>query len=110
MAKERKSEPAQLISFIRGDLDWIVLKAMDKNRARRYQTVNSLALDVQRFLEHQPVAARPPGRLYLLGKFIRRNRLAVGAGFSLAVSLLAGLVISTGLYKRERLALGEQLR
>ncbi|MES2476229.1 MAG: serine/threonine-protein kinase [Verrucomicrobiota bacterium] len=110
VAKDRKSEPAQLISFIRGDLDWIVLKAMDKNRARRYQTVNSLALDVQRFLEHQPVAARPPGRFYLLGKFIRRNRLAVGAGISLAISLLAGLVISMGLYKRERQALGEQLR
>ncbi|MES2924058.1 MAG: serine/threonine-protein kinase [Verrucomicrobiota bacterium] len=109
-AKDRKAEPAQLISYIRGDLDWIVLKAMDKNRARRYQTVNSLALDVQRFLEHQPVAARPPGRLYLLGKFIRRNRLAVGAGIALAISLLAGLVISTGLYKRERQALGEQLR
>lgn len=110
IAQDRKSEPAQLISYIRGDLDWIALKALDKNRARRYQTVNSLALDVQRFLDYQPVSARPPGRLYLLGKFIRRNRLAVGAGLSLAASLLAGLVISTGLYKRERQALGEQLR
>ncbi len=110
VAKDRKAEPAQLISFIRGDLDWIVLKAMDKNRSRRYQTVNSLALDVQRFLEHQPVSARPPGKLYLMGKFIRRNRLAVGAGISLALSLLAGLIISMGLYKRERRALGEQLR
>jgi hypothetical protein len=110
VAKDRKAEPTQLISFIRGDLDWIVLKAMDKNRSRRYQTVNSLARDVQRFLEHQPVAARPPGRLYLLGKFIRRNRLAVGAGVALTASLVAGLVISTSLYKRERQALGEQLR
>jgi len=110
VAKDRKAEPTQLISFIRGDLDWIVLKAMDKNRSRRYQTVNSLARDVQRFLEHQPVAARPPGRFYLLGKFIRRNRLAVGAGITLATSLVAGLVISTSLYKREREALGEQRR
>ncbi|GAA5130135.1 serine/threonine-protein kinase [Luteolibacter yonseiensis] len=110
VAKDRKAEPTQLVSFIRGDLDWIVLRAMDKNRARRYQTVNSLARDVQRFLEHQPVTARPPGRLYLLEKFIRRNRLAVSAGIALAASLVAGLVISTGLYKRERQALREQLR
>ena len=49
---------------------------------------------MQRFLEYQPVTARPPGRFYLLGKFIRRNRLAVGAGISLALSLLAGLVVT----------------
>jgi serine/threonine protein kinase len=110
VAKDRKSEPAHLTGLVRGDLDWIVLKAMEKNRARRYQTVNSLALDVQRFLEHQPVSARPPGGFYLLGKFIRRNRLAVGAGVAVAVSVLAGLVISTALYKRERQALGEQRR
>lgn len=109
-AQNRKSEPQHLISFIRGDLDWIVLKAMEKNRTRRYHTVNSLALDVQRFLDFQPVSARHPGRLYLLGKFIRRNRLAVGAGIALAISLLVGLVISTALYKRERQALSEQLR
>ena len=110
VAKDRKSEPTHLISFIKGDLDWIALKAMEKNRTRRYQTVNSLALDVQRFLKHQPVIARHPGRLYLLGKFIRRNRLAVSASISLLISLLAGLVISTGLYKRERQSLREQLR
>ena len=110
IANERRTEPAPLVGYIKGDLDWIVLKAMEKSRSRRYQTVNNLALDVQRFLEHQPVSARPPGHFYLLGKFIRRNRLAVGTGVSLAVSVLAGLVISMGLYKRERQALGEQLR
>jgi serine/threonine protein kinase len=110
LARDRKTEPSQLISYVRGDLDWIVMKALEKNRTRRYQTVNSLALDVQRFLRHQPVIARPPGHFYLLGKFIRRNRLAFGAGTSLAILTLAGFVISTTLYKRERLALAEQLR
>ncbi|MEO5914063.1 MAG: serine/threonine-protein kinase [Luteolibacter sp.] len=104
VAEERKAGPAQLINSIRGDLDWIVMKAMEKDRARRYQTVNGLALDVLGFLAHQPVTARPPGSLYLLGKFIRRNRLAVSAGVSLTVLLMAGLVISTMLYRRERQA------
>ena len=110
LAKDRKSEPAQLISSVRGDLDWIVMKAMEKERSRRYQTVNSLALDVQRYLEHQPVSASPPGKLYLLGKFIRRNRIAFGAGLSLTIMLVAGLVVSTTLYERERRARNEQLR
>jgi serine/threonine protein kinase len=110
IAKCRKMEPAQLIHHIRGDLDWIVLKALDNNRARRYQTVNDLALDLQNFLENRPISARPPSRLYPVVKFIRRNRLAVAAGTSLGLSLLAGLIISTRLYNRERIALGEQLR
>jgi serine/threonine protein kinase/tetratricopeptide (TPR) repeat protein len=106
----RHVEPNRLVSFVRGDLDWIVMKAMEKNRNRRYQTVNSLAMDVQRFLNNEAVIARPPGNLYLLGKFVRRNRIAVVSGGLVAISLVGGLGAATSLYLRERKALVEQAR
>jgi eukaryotic-like serine/threonine-protein kinase len=110
IAARRHAEPRQLVSLLRGDLDWIVMKAMSKDRNRRYQTVNGLAADVQRFLDHQPVVARKPGTRYLLGKFIQRNRLACLAGLLIGVSVLGGLGVSTWLYLRERAALKEQAR
>ena len=110
IATRRHAEPRQLVSLLRGDLDWIVMKAMAKDRNRRYQTVNGLAADVQRFLDHQPVVARKPGTRYLLGKFIQRNRLACLAGLLIGVSVLGGLGVSTWLYLRERAALQEQAR
>ncbi|MDB6076537.1 MAG: serine/threonine protein kinase, partial [Akkermansiaceae bacterium] len=110
IAARRHLEPQRLISFVRGDLDWIAMKAMERNRNRRYQTVNSLAMDVQRFLNNQPVIARPPGRFYLFGKFVRRNRLAVVSCVAVALSLIAGLGAAMTLYFRERQALVEQAR
>jgi serine/threonine protein kinase len=109
-ARNRQAEPLQLIGSVRGDLDWIVMKAMEKSRSRRYQTVNSLALDVQRYLEDQPVLARPPAKTYLIGKFVRRNRAAVVAGVSLAFLLIAALVVTSTMYKREQLARNQQVR
>jgi len=105
-SRERERSAAAL----RGDLDWIVIKAMDKDRSRRYQTVNSLAMDIRRFLANEPVIARRPSRLYLYGKFFRRNRVACISGIAVGLSLVGGLGAATVLYLRERLALVEQER
>ncbi|WP_193214191.1 serine/threonine protein kinase [Luteolibacter marinus] len=99
IAARRRTEPASLIAAIRGDLDWIVLKAMEKARARRYQTVNSLAMDLERYLHDQPVLARPPGRIYLAGKFVRRNKLAVALSAVIMLLLLTALAVTTVLYR-----------
>ena len=74
-------EPAKLTKLVRGELDWIVMKALEKDRNRRYETANGLALDVQRYLADEPVEACPPTVGYRLRKFVRRNKapvLAVG--------------------------------
>ncbi|MES2658876.1 MAG: protein kinase [Verrucomicrobiota bacterium] len=97
-------------SSLRGDLDWIVIKAMEKDRRRRYQTVNSLAMDLKRFLANEPVIARRPSRFYLMERFFRRNRIACISGIAVALSVVGGLGAATVLYLRERVALEEQAR
>jgi serine/threonine protein kinase len=109
-AANRGCEKSRLISKIRGDLDWVVMKAMDKDRNRRYQTVNGLAMDLKHYLANEPVIARRPGRVYLLGKFFRRNRIACISGIAAGLSLVGGLSMATTLYLRERVALSEQER
>src|SRR5437660_750986 len=79
-AKHRRIEPPKLVYLLRGDLDWIVMKALEKDRARRYETANGLARDVQRHLADEPVVARPPSTLYRLQKTARRNKVACAAG------------------------------
>ena len=93
-AARRNIEAPRLINLVRGDLDWIVMKCLEKDRTRRYQTANGLAMDLQRYLQHEPVVARPPSRLYKLGKMARRNKLAFAAALSIAVTLLLGAVVS----------------
>lgn len=105
-----RRERERLAAALKGDLDWIVAKAMDKDRSRRYQTVNSLAMDIRRYLAHEPVIARRPSRVYLLGKFFRRNRVACISGIAVALSLVGGLGAATVLYLRERSAFFEQER
>lgn len=105
----RREQERQAAS-LRCELDWIVIKAMDKDRGRRYQTVNSLAMDVRRYLAHEPVIARRPSRIYLLQKFFRRNRVACISGIAVAMSLVGGLGAATVLYLRERSAFVEQER
>ena len=101
-AQLRHVEPANSALVLRGDLDWIVMKALEKDRARRYQTANGLALDVQRYLDNEPILARPPSRLYRLQKLIRRNKgLCVSSAAGVA-ALLFGLGISTWLWLKER--------
>ncbi|HEX8313099.1 MAG TPA: serine/threonine-protein kinase, partial [Chthoniobacteraceae bacterium] len=85
-------------SSLRGDLDWIVMKALEKDRNRRYQTARGLAMDVERYLAEEPVQARPPSRLYLLHKLVRRNK-ATFTGIAVAViALVTGTTVSTTLY------------
>src|SRR5208337_1626664 len=78
-----------------GDLDWIVMKCLEKDRARRYETANGLAADLKRHLDNEPVVARPPSRAYRLRKAIRRNKLAFTAGAAVAAALVVGIGIST---------------
>ncbi len=75
VAQQRRSEPPRLIHIVRGDLDWIAMKALEKDRTRRYETANDLALDVKRFLENEPVSARPPSKLYKFQKTVQRNKV-----------------------------------
>lgn len=93
-----------------GDLGCIVAKAMEKDRNRRYHTVNSLAMDIERFLTDQPVIARQASRIYLMRKFFSRNRIACLSAVAVAFSLVAGLGAATVLYLREKDALAEQAR
>jgi serine/threonine protein kinase len=110
IAADRSMDPARLVDFVAGDLDAIVMKAMEKDRTRRYQTVNSLEADVKRFLANQPVEARKPGHLYTFRKFVRRNRVACLSGGAVAISLVAGLGVSSWLYLRESRAIAERGR
>ena len=95
IARLRQTEPASLSRLIRGDLDWIVMKAMEKDRTRRYQTASDLARDVERHLQDEPVVAGPPGVVYKLRKFVRRHRVGVLAGSIVGAALLAGLALAT---------------
>ena len=104
IAKHRKAEPPKLIHLVRGDLDWIVMKALEKDRSRRYETANGLAVDIQRHLNNEPVVARPPGNLYKFQKLVRRNRLAFIAASAVTAVLIIGLVVSTWMFFNEQQA------
>jgi eukaryotic-like serine/threonine-protein kinase len=105
MAEQRHTTPVELHRALKGDVDWIILKAIDRDRTRRYETASALGLDLQRYLENKPVVARPPTPLYSAGKFVRRHRLGVAAGAVAAVALLGVAVAMTvlaGRIARER--------
>jgi len=93
-AERRGAEAPRLVSLLRGDLDWIVLKCLEKDRTRRYETAIGLSIDVQRHLDNEPVAARPPSAAYRLQKFLRRNKVMVGAAAAVATALVLGLLVS----------------
>lgn len=101
-AQHRHAEPPKLISQLKGDLDWIVMKALEKDRKRRYETSNALALDIQRYLNNEPVVARPPSRMYRLQKLVRRNQAVFASGAAITLVLICGLAVSTWLFLRER--------
>jgi eukaryotic-like serine/threonine-protein kinase len=100
LAKRQSAEPPRLIHFIRGDLDWIVMKALEKDRTRRFETANALAADVQRFLTSEPIEARPPSSLYRLQKTVRRHKAAFAGAAAVVVALIFGLGLS--LYSSRR--------
>jgi WD40 repeat protein/serine/threonine protein kinase len=95
IARRRRAEPALLTRRVRGDLDWIVMKALDKDRTRRYETANGLAMDLQRHLANEPIVARPPSRLYELQKSVRRHKVGFAAAGVVAVALVLGVMTST---------------
>jgi serine/threonine protein kinase/Flp pilus assembly protein TadD len=103
-AQHRRADPPKLIHLVRGDLDWIVMKALEKERARRYETANGLAMDVQRYLTDEPVVACPPSRAYRFQKMVRRNKLAFAAAAAVLAALVIGLGLSTYLYIQEKAA------
>ena len=90
IAKARRTEVHDLRRQLRGDLDWIVMQAIEKDRTRRYETANALAMECRRFLANQPVLARPPSAGYLLQRFVQRNRLGVIAGFVVMLAVIGG--------------------
>ncbi len=100
VAAQRQMEPKKLSSLVKGDLDWIVMKALAKERDRRYETANGFAMDIQRYLSDEPVSAGPPSARYRFRKFVQRNKGMVIAASLVAVALLTGVVgTSVGLYQ-----------
>jgi eukaryotic-like serine/threonine-protein kinase len=85
----------EALRLVRGDLDWIVMKCLEKDRARRYETPNGLARDIERLLHNEPVLARPPSAAYKLRKFIRRNQLLVASAALIAAALVLGVAVSS---------------
>jgi serine/threonine protein kinase/WD40 repeat protein len=94
-AKHRQSEALKLIHLLRGDLDWIVMKCLEKDRTRRYETANGLAADLKRHLNDEPVVARPPSAAYRFQKAFRRNKLVFGAATVVTTALILGLAVSS---------------
>jgi tetratricopeptide (TPR) repeat protein len=92
IAAQRGTEPRKLGVLIRGDLDWIVMKALEKDRTRRYDTANDLAVDIQRYLDKEPVAAGPPSASYRVRKFVQRNKAGVAAATLVAAVLVLGVI------------------
>ena len=110
VAARFRCPPSAIIATLRRDLDWVVMRALEKDRQRRYSTAQGLAVELRRYLDDEPVVARPPGGFYQLGKLVRRHRFAFAAGAAILATLLGGLGASTWLYLRERAALREQTR
>jgi tetratricopeptide (TPR) repeat protein len=92
VAAKRQTEPKRLGTIVRGELDWIVMKALEKDRQRRYETANGLAMDIRRYLSGEAVNAAPPSTAYRFKKFVKRNRVMVSAGSAVAAALLIGVV------------------
>ncbi len=105
VAKHRHTEPAALSRLVRGDLDWIVMKCLEKDRARLYQTANGLAMDVERHMKTEPVAARPSSAAYRLQKLVGRHKLAFAAAIGVTAALAIGIGVSTWMFLKEKAAL-----
>jgi eukaryotic-like serine/threonine-protein kinase len=106
VAAQRRTEPARLTKLVRGELDWIVMKAIEKDRTRRYETANGFARDIERYLEGDPVEAGPPSASYRLRKFARKHRAALVTAGSFALLLATAAVVSAYLAVRATSAEG----
>jgi WD40 repeat protein/serine/threonine protein kinase len=98
IAKHRDVQPGELCKIVRGDLDWVVMKTIEKDRTRRYETANELAMDIQRHLSNEPVEASPPSTLYRFRKLVQKHRRTVAAVITIAATLIIGLVVSSTMY------------
>src|SRR5213596_202733 len=103
-AKRRSADPPKLVHSLRGDLDWVVMKCLEKDRARRYETASGVSADLKRYLDNQPVVARPPSTMYQFHKFVRRHKGAVAAASAVTVALLLGFGFAMVAFLRERQA------
>jgi len=100
LARLRNTDPASLRRQLQGDLEWIVMKALRRNRSQRYTTAAELSTDIRRFLRHEPIIARPPNAAYRVRKFLRRHRLGVAAAGVALLAIIAGSVgLSVGLVR-----------
>lgn len=108
VAAGRHTEPKRLTRLVRGELDWIVMKALEKDRARRYETANGFAADVVRYLSGEPVTAAPPSRMYRVQKFVRRNQSKVIAASLVLLTLLAGMAGTSWQWYRAEHLLAEE--
>jgi tetratricopeptide (TPR) repeat protein len=109
LAAVRQTEPRQLMALLRGELDWVVMKCLEKDRDRRYATANALGLEIQRYLADEPVEARPPSFGYRAGKFLRRHKGPVAAATVVVLALLGGIVGTTwGLWEARAAAAREK--
>jgi serine/threonine protein kinase len=104
ISARRKTEPARLARLVRGELDWIAMRALEKDRTRRYETAIGLARDIERYLHDEPVEAGPPSATYRLGKFAHKHRALLTAASSFAALLVVGGLVSTVLAVRARRA------
>ena len=104
IAKRRNTEPSRLNRVMRGELDWIVMKALEKDRNRRYETAAEMALDVQRYLNFEPVKAAAPSSMYRFRKFARRNKGAISVAAIILLLLSVGSVVSTWLAVKATIA------
>ncbi len=104
VAAQRRLEPVKLTKLVRGELDWIVMKCLEKDRGRRYETANGLARDLGRYLQDEPVEACPPSTVYRLRKFVRKHRAGLATAAALAALLLLGAAVSTWQAVRARRA------
>src|SRR5213078_5241541 len=104
LAANRGTEPKRLTALVRGELDWIVMKALEKDRNRRYETASGFAADVQRYLNDEQVQACPPSARYRLRKFTRRNKRALATAALLGVMLVvvAGTVVASALWAADQ--------
>jgi serine/threonine protein kinase len=100
VAQQRGTEASKLSLLLHGDLDWIVMRCLEKDRTRRYETANNLARDVQLHLENEPVTARPPNAFYRIGKFARRHHTAVAAAAAVLLALVVGLSLALVGFRR----------
>jgi serine/threonine protein kinase len=109
-AKRRSVDKSKLVHQLQGDLDWIAMKCLEKDRTRRYDTANGLATDLERHLTNEPVVARPPTTFYRMQKLMRRNKLTFAAGAAIAAMLLLGVAASLWQASRANREAGRALR